>query len=173
MRTVLSLSIAGLFAGSAFAQFPGGYLPSPGYGPGFGGTAGIPGLYGGGLSPYLNLRNRNTSSAVNYFNFTRPYTGGTFGGAIMPSPLFGGQAPAGGMSRFFPNQIPAYAEEEPDRQRVDEKAKPDANGLRPVDMPPAGHGGGFMNTMGFFGSPNGLSGGAARPAATLGRPRGR
>src|SRR5438552_2956253 len=108
MRTILSLSIAGLFAASALGQYPGGYLPSPGYGPGNGGTAGIPGLYGGGLSPYLNLRGRNVSSAVNFYNFTRPYTGGTFGNAFMPTPQFGGAAPAPGMSRFFPNQVPAY-----------------------------------------------------------------
>src|SRR5262245_13357714 len=141
MRTILSLSIASLFAASAVGQNPGGYLPNPGYGPGYGGTAGIPGLYGGGLSPFLNLRSRNVSSAVNYFNFTRPFTGGTFGGAIMPQSPFGGGGAGAGLSRFFPNQLPAYVEEELERQRVDDKAKPDINGLRPVDMPPAGHGG--------------------------------
>lgn len=163
MRHLIGLSIVLASAAGSFGQYPGygGY-----------GNAGIPGLYGGGLSPYLNLRSRNVNSAINYFNFTRPYTGGTFGNAFV-SPYMGG-SPSGtpGASRFFPEQVPFYADAEPARQRVDDKAKPDKDGLRPVEMPPAGHGGGFMNTMGHFGSPSGLQGGG-RPAASLGRPRGR
>src|SRR5438876_7148875 len=136
MRTILSVSIASLFAASALGQSPGGYAPSPGYGQGYGGSAGIPGLYGGGLSPYLNLRSRNLSPAVNYFNFTRPYTGGTFGNAFMPPPSAVGAAGAAGGTRFFTNQTSIYADEEPERQR--RVGQPDEQGLVPVQMPPAG-----------------------------------
>ncbi len=92
MRSILGLSIAVLFgvaAVDARAQYP-GY--EGGSGGGFGGApgAGYPGLYGGGLSPYLNLRSRNLGNpAVNYYNFVRPYTGGTFGNAIVPPPSAG------------------------------------------------------------------------------------
>jgi hypothetical protein len=166
MRTIMSLSIATLFAASAFGQYPAG-----GYQPGLGGAngSGVPGLYGGGLNPYLNLRGRNLNPAVQYYNFTRPYTGGTFGNAFVGPGGGAAAGPAAGMSRFFPNATPFYSDEEPGRQRIDESSKPDENGLRPVQMPPAGHGGGFNNTMGFFGS---TPGAGAHPAATLGRPRG-
>src|SRR5206468_2470143 len=100
-----------------------------------------------GLSPYLNLRSRNTNPAVNYFNYVRPYTGGTYGNAYVP----GTAAPAG-RTPFFPTQVPVYADDEPSRQRLEK----DEKGILRVDMPPAGHGGGFMNTQGYFGSPNGL-----------------
>jgi len=154
MRTIIALSIAALTTASAAAQqYPGGY---PG-----GNAGGYPGLYGGGLSPYLNLRGgsgagRLNNPAVNYYNFVRPYTGGTFGNAVTQPPMTG----TPGRTTFFPNQVPVYADEEPLRQRVDDKAKPDENGLIPVDLPPAGHAAGFNNTMGYFG----------QSSASLGRP---
>jgi hypothetical protein len=171
MRTIIGIGIVSLFAVSAAqAQYPGGYPGGSGYG-GYPptntsvGGVGYPGLYGGGLSPYLNLRSRNVNSAVNYFNFVRPYTGGTYGNAFVPAPAAGPT----GRQPFFPVQVPVYADEEPARQRIEK----DDKGIMRVDMPPAGHPAGFMNTQGYFGSPNGLQGfGAGRPpAATLGTPR--
>lgn len=161
MRTIIVLSILALTASTASAQFMGGY---PGGYPG-GNAAGYPGLYGGGLSPFLNLRGGLgglRSPAVNYYNFVRPYTGGTFGNTIVNPPTVGGA----GRQPFFPNQIPVYADEEGGRQVIDPRAKPDENGLIPVDMPPAGHPSGFNNTMGYFGQPNASLG---RPQAARGR----
>lgn len=157
MRTIIVLSVMALTAASASAQYPGGYPGGTGYG---GGVGGYPGLYGGGLSPFLNLRGRAGglgNSAVNYYNFVRPYTGGTFGNAIMSQPTMGGA----GRAPFFPNQIPVYADEDGGRQSVDPKSKPDKDGLIPVDLPPAGHQAGFNNTLGYFGQTN----------ASLGRPQ--
>lgn len=164
MRIILTLSLATLLAATAAAQ--------PGVPPS--NTPGIPGLYGGGLSPYLNLRSRNLNPAVGYYNFTRPYTGGTFGNAFAtPNMAGGGANPAASMSRFFPNQVPYFVDEDTPRQRLPkDDVGGDENGLRPVIMPPAGHGGGFMNTQGYFGSFGGQRAGG-QPAASLGRPRAR
>jgi hypothetical protein len=175
MRTIISLSIAATFAlssGQVWAQYPsypGGYF-GPGAGnyggsgaqSGFGGApgAGYPGLYGGGLSPYLNLRSRNLgNSAVNYYNFVRPYTGGTFGNAIVPQNF--GAAP---VRQFFPNLRPIY-----DEDLSSQNLERDKEGVMRAEMPPAGHGAGFMNEMGYFGQ-TGMGRPAAAPAAAR-RPR--
>ena len=120
----------------------------------------LPGA-GGGASPYLNML--DAASARRRFRFVR-HTGGTFGNAFAPQGGYMGRMP------FFPNQIPVYADDETDiqkqlRGRVDDK------GQLKVDMPPAGHPSGFMNTEGFFGSPNGVQGfGAARKPQQIGSP---
>lgn len=166
MRILLTISAALLLATAGWAQYPGGGYGgyTPGYG-GFPGTAmgglgNYPGLYGGGLSPFLNLRRgNNLSPAVNYFNFVRPFTGGVFGNAILP----GAPMVAPGGTRFFSTAIPPYVDDDLQRQSVDQNAKPDENGLIPVEMPPAGHPAGFNNTMGYFGTPSAALG---RPTAT-------
>lgn len=156
MRTILGLSVAvllGVAAIDARAQNPGYQGGYGGYGGGFGGApgAGYPGLYGGGLSPYLNLRSRNLgNAAVNYYNFVRPYTGGTFGNAIVPPPSAG--AP---VRQFFPNLRPIYDE------NSSQLLERDKEGVMRAEMPPAGHGAGFMNTMGYFGASGGGAGGMA------------
>src|SRR5262249_20976126 len=126
-----------------------------------GGGAGYPGLYGGGLSPFLNLRSGNFGNpAVNYYNFVRPYTGGTFGNTFSPGPAVTGA----GRPPFFPHQAPVYSSDDdaPARQKLRD---PDEKGVVRVDMPPAGHPSGFMNTHGYFGSANGMQGlGMPRPA---------
>jgi hypothetical protein len=99
---------------------------------------------------------RGVSPSAAYYNFVRPYTGGTYGNTFGPMGSYGAR------SLFFPNQIPVYADEETDIQKQ-LKGKLDEKGQLKVDMPPAGHPAGFMNTEGFFGSPNGLQGfGAGR-----------
>jgi hypothetical protein len=165
MRTILCLCFASLLCVStARAQYPGygGTYPG-GYPGGSNGYNGYPGLYGGGLSPYLNMIGRGVSPSAAYYNFVRPYTGGTFGNAF---------GPQGGYGRmpFFPNQIPVYADEDTDIQKQ-LKGRVDEKGQLKVDMPPAGHPSGFMNTEGYFGSPNGIQGfGAARKPQQIGTP---
>lgn len=169
MRHIMSGCIVLAFAWPAWGQYmPGGPW---GWGGGGGGFAGIPGLYGGGLSPFLNMRGRNQSRAVNYFNFARPWTGGTFGNAFV-APYAPIQADPGGagMGRFFPNQAPFWDVDNVELQRALPDGKPDDLGLIPTQMPPAGRGGGFANTMGYFGVGSTMGAGN-RPAATLGRPR--
>ena len=152
MRFIVGLStVTVLFAAaSASAQYPGSY---GGYGGGNGG------LYGGGVSPYLNLRRGGAgNSAANYYNFVRPYTGGTFGNAFV------GPSPAAQMGRpsLFPNLRPIY-DDDPASQTLER----DKDGIMRTEMPPAGHGAGFMNTMGFFGPTSGMQG---QGAARLGTP---
>jgi hypothetical protein len=165
----------GTIAGSLFLVLTlpawGQYIPGGPWGVGGYGYGGVPGLYGGGLSPFLNIRGRNQSRAVNYFNFARPYTGGTFGNAIV-APYAPIQADPGGAmtGRFFPVQAPFWEGDNVQPQRAIPNAKPDENGLTPTQMPPAGQGGGFANTMGYFGVGNAVGVGG-RPGVTLGRPR--
>jgi hypothetical protein len=171
MRIFTSMCVVSLLAiGTARAQFPnpyggaypGGY-PSGGSG-GYGTSNGFPGLYGGGLSPYLNLFGRGISPSAAYYNFVRPYTGGTFGNAYTQ-----GAANFTGRTPFFPFQIPVYADDDVDIQRQI-KGRVDENGQQKVDMPPAGHPSGFMNTEGFFGSPNGVQGFGAGRRSQVGVP---
>src|SRR5262245_10372457 len=155
MRSIIGLSIASLLfiVTGARAQYPGNGGVGPGYGGG--GGYGNPGLYGGGLSPYLNMRGVGGSAASNCYNFVRPYTGGTFGNAFAP---IGGGMPA--VRRpLFPNARSIY-DEDPATQKVEA----DRDGVMRAEMPPAGHGAGFMNQMGFFGATGGSG-----PGATAGR----
>jgi hypothetical protein len=173
MRSILGLSVvvvAALAASEARAQyFPGSsgsgaYGGYGGYGSGswgppgaFGGApgSGYPGLYGGGLSPYLNLRSRNLgNAATNYYNFVRPYTGGTFGNAFVSPNVYGPAV----RQPLFPNLRPIY-----DEDLSSQTLEKDKEGVMRTEMPPAGHGAGFMNQMGYFG-PQGA--GAGRPAST-------
>jgi len=168
MRTIIILCVASLLAvGTARAQYPGtypgGYPGGSSYG-GYPGNSGYPGLYGGGISPYLNMIGRGVSPSAAYYNLVRPYTGGTFGNAFAPQGGYVGRMP------FFPTQIPVYADEETDIQKQ-LKGKIDDKGQMKVDMPPAGHPSGFMNTEGYFGSPNGIQGfGAGRRPQQIGTP---
>ncbi len=167
MRNIIAFCVASLVAiGTARAQYPGyGGYPGGGYGgyPGSG-YGGNPGLYGGGVSPYLNMIGRGVSPSAAYYNFVRPYTGGSFGNAFAPQSNYVGR------SMFFPNQIPAYADEDVDIEKQ-LKGKLDEKGQLKVDLPPAGHPAGFMNTEGYFGSPNGLQGfGAGRRPNQVGTP---
>lgn len=162
MKRIAGLALFGAFcfAGSASAQFPGGYgYGGGGYGGGGGGGYGYGGgLYGGGISPYLNLRRGVAGNpAANYFNFVRPYTGG-YGNAFMNAPPQGGGI---GRPSLFPNLRPIY-DDDPASQSLTE----DKDGVLRAEMPPAGRGAGFMNTMGYFGATGGMGG----PAARMGTP---
>jgi hypothetical protein len=154
MRSIVGLSVMGLFAfgiAEGRAQYP-GYPGDPNSGSG--GGYGNPGLYGGGLNPYLNLRGRGgLNAATNYYNFVRPYTGGTYGNAFVPS---GYGTPAVRRS-LFPNLRPVY-DEDPTTQKLEE----DKKGIMRTEMPPAGHGAGFMNQMNFFGQLQGSGAAAGR-----------
>jgi hypothetical protein len=169
MQYLLAMSVITTATLVAQAQ----YMPGNpwGWGGGGFGFAGTPGLYGGGLSPYLNLRGGlGQNRAINYFNFARPYLGGTFGNAMVApyAPIHA--VPGGGSGgRFFPVQAPFWDVDSVQPQQAVANATPDDNGLIPTKMPPAGHGGGFNNTMGYFGVGSAMSGG--RPGAMLGRPR--
>lgn len=188
MRIFLALGIALIIANVANAQygyggyggygggFPGGSYGGigPGYGGFQGGGIGNPGLYGGGLSPYLNLRNTNLNNrATNYFNFVRPFTGGTYGNTMMsaPSTMYAGRPP------FFTNLSTIYGADLDPIATQEALGKPDERGLTPVAMPPAGHPSGFMNTQAYFGQMGGMRGpsqgrGAGAPNFGLGRPVG-
>ena len=61
---------------------------------------------------------------------------------------------------LFPNARPVY-DDEPQTQVLER----DKDGIMRADLPPAGHGAGFVNHMGFFGPTMGQA-----PAAGLGRP---
>lgn len=150
LTTIMLLGGLGL-CGSVHGQFP---AYGSAYGPAMPMPRG-PALPGSSpLSPYLNLLGRDASTAVNYYNFTRPAT------------VVGGPARVYTNAMFGPRQtfVPQYGsllEEEPA-----DPFEPRATGK--VKMPPAGHPAGFNVTFGYlpqFQNPTG-----ARPG-TITAPR--
>jgi hypothetical protein len=165
MRTLtLSLLTLLLAAGVCHAQYPYG-----GYGGGYGGYGNIGpagSLYSGyggyspgyrsPVSPYLNLvnngnGNNNGNSAINYYNFVRPFTTGSANRA------FGtGMGGVGNYNGIVGNYFPTLNQLDDDfktQTRSPEKdwRVTDTATLIPVQMAPTGHQAGFANTLGYFG----------------------